>query len=167
LIVKESTMSRAFTREIDDAPPPPPAGRPISSALNLVTPRGALLITAALAEAAARISQAPDRDTLAVLRRDQRYWSSRHASMQIVKPAPASDGFGFGMRIVIRRRGQVTEFTSVGEDEADPAAGRIAWTAPLARALEGALAGDMIDFEAGGQTEVLHVISVHTDEAAS
>jgi transcription elongation GreA/GreB family factor len=33
----------------------------------------------------------------------------------------------------------------VGEDEADPAAGRVSWASPLARALMGAAVGDVVE----------------------
>jgi transcription elongation GreA/GreB family factor len=53
----------------------------------------------------------------------------------------------------------------VGEDEADPAHGRIAWTAPLARALDGAVRGDVVELEAGGRIEEVRVLAVHSGEA--
>jgi hypothetical protein len=40
---KENTMSRAFVREADEIRPPPMLERPVSTAPNLVTPRGARL----------------------------------------------------------------------------------------------------------------------------
>jgi transcription elongation GreA/GreB family factor len=46
----------------------------------------------------------------------------------------------------------------VGDDEADPAQGRIAFTAPLARAMTGAGAGDLADF--GGRADSIEVIAV-------
>ena len=38
----------------------------------------------------------------------------------------------------------------VGVDEADPAAGRVAFVSPIARALIGARVGDEVSFGAGG-----------------
>jgi transcription elongation GreA/GreB family factor len=46
----------------------------------------------------------------------------------------------------------------VGDDEADPAAGRIAFSAPLARALIGSGAGDRVDF--AGRAEALEVVDI-------
>lgn len=44
----------------------------------------------------------------------------------------------------------------VGDDEADPAAGLVAFSAPLARALMGAMAGEAVPF-AGGEVVVLAI----------
>ena len=44
----------------------------------------------------------------------------------------------------------------VGEDEADPAAGRIAWTAPVAQALLGAEAGEIRELP-NGEGEILAI----------
>lgn len=44
------------------------------------------------------------------------------------------------------RDGQASALDLVGHDESEPAAHRIAFTAPLARALIGAEVGDEVDF---------------------
>lgn len=151
-------MSRAFVREIDDAPEPPMPERPISDAPNLVTPRGAAQIDATLDAIAAQLA-AGEGDTEA-LQRDQRYWSARSASMQIVSPQADPESVAFGTRVVIKRRGKTVTLTIVGEDEAEPAQGLIAWTSPLARALDGASAGEVIDLETGQREETITVVSV-------
>jgi transcription elongation GreA/GreB family factor len=46
----------------------------------------------------------------------------------------------------------------VGDDEADPANGSISFTAPLARALIGAEAGDVVEF--AGDDEALEVLDI-------
>ncbi|MEO8927360.1 MAG: GreA/GreB family elongation factor [Caulobacteraceae bacterium] len=153
-------MSRAFVKEMDDAPPAPPLERPVSAATNLVTPRGARLIEATLASLEEALAAAPGEEALAVLRRDQRYWVARHASLRIVPPDPAPRAVAFGARATIRRGGSQSQIAIVGEDEADPPAGLIAWTAPLARALDGAEAGDVVEFEAGGRVEEIEVVAV-------
>jgi transcription elongation GreA/GreB family factor len=153
-------MSRAFVKEMEDAPPPPPLERPVSAAPNLVTPRGAALIEAQIAGLEGQLAAGPSEEAAAPLRRDLRYWVIRHASMKIVEPEPAPIVAAFGVRCTIRRGGQVSEVTIVGEDEADPPAGLIAWTAPLARALDGAAPGEVADFEAGGKVEEIEVVSV-------
>jgi transcription elongation factor GreB len=40
-------------------------------------------------------------------------------------------------------------FMIVGEDESDPNTGLIAWTAPLARALDGSRVGEEVDLKVG------------------
>ena len=49
-------------------------------------------------------------------------------------------------------------FRRESDDEADPASGLIAWSAPLALAMMGAEAGDTADF--GGRAEAIEVLSV-------
>ena len=151
-------MSRAFVKEIDDAPEAPIAERPVSSAPNLVTARGMRLIEAKVGalEAALRMPGAQADD----LRRDLRYWQLRRATAQIVVPEEHPRAIGIGTAATIRRGVLVSEVMIVGEDEADPGRGMIAWTAPLARALEGAERGDVIELEAGGRIEEIHVVAV-------
>jgi transcription elongation GreA/GreB family factor len=51
----------------------------------------------------------------------------------------------------------------VGEDEAAPKAGLISWTAPLARALEGAKVGEEVDLRLG-QGETVTVLTISSIE---
>ena len=56
--------------------------------------------------------------------------------------------FGATVTIVLRQAGDLPEngeraLSLVGDDEADAGAGRIGWSAPLARALRGAAVGDI------------------------
>jgi transcription elongation GreA/GreB family factor len=54
--------------------------------------------------------------------------------------------------------GQARIIDVVGHDESEPAAGRIAFTAPLARALLEAEIGDEVDF--AGSTQPLLITSI-------
>ena len=72
-------MSRAFVKEDNDAPLPPPLERLVSSAPNLVTPRGAQLIEDEVARLEAALAAAPEAEEETALRRDLRYWIARHA----------------------------------------------------------------------------------------
>ncbi len=157
-------MSRAFVKEDDDAPPPPLPERRVSTAPNRVTPRGAQQIRENISSLERQLAEAPEEEVAAVLHRDLRYWLARHASMQIVPPPPAPRAVGFGTRVTIRRGGVTSAITIVGEDESDPSAGLIAWTAPLARALEGAEAGEIVELEAGGRQEPITVLAVAPGE---
>ena len=152
-------MSRAFVREVDDAPEPPPRERTGSGAPNLVTPRGMRLIDETIAALEAAVARA-DADEAARLRRDLRYWAGRRASAHVVPYEPRPRFAGFGTRVTIRRGILMSDLWIVGEDEADPSRGRIAWTAPLARALEGAEKGDVVELDAGGRVEEIRVLAV-------
>ena len=156
-------MSRAFVREIDDAPEPPPLERAVSGGPNPVTPRGARMIDANVAALEAALAFARGEEE-ARLRRDLRYWRARRASARVMTPDPHPSEAGFGTRVTIRRGILMSDLLIVGEDEADPAKGRIAWTAPLARALEGAERGDIVELEAGGRIEEVRVFAVGPGE---
>lgn len=54
---------------------------------------------------------------------------------------------------------QVT-YQIVGSEEADPKAGRISYTSPLARAIIGKMEGDFVDFEAPGGLREYDIIKV-------
>jgi transcription elongation GreA/GreB family factor len=155
-------MSRAFVKEDDAAPEPPRAERSISAAPNRVTVRGARQIRERVRELKEALGENPSEEAAASLRRDLRYWQSRQASMQLVAPAAAPDIVGFGCRVTMRRGSNTNDstITIVGEDEADPAAGFIAWTAPLARALEGAEVNDSVELDAGGRRESITVLAI-------
>lgn len=156
-------MSRAFVKEVDDAPEPPPLERTPSGAPNLVTPRGARLIDETVAALEAALADATGEEE-ARLRRDLRYWTLRRSTAQLVEPDPQPSEAGFGTRVTIRRGILVSDVLIVGEDEAEPAKGRIAWTAPLARAVEGAERGDVVELEAGGRIEEVRVLAVARGE---
>jgi hypothetical protein len=82
-------MRRAFVKEDADAPPAPPLERPVSAALNFVTPRGAGLIDAAIGRLEAEVAAATDADAAERLRRDLRYWTTRRATARLVEPEAA------------------------------------------------------------------------------
>lgn len=135
-------MSKAFVSET--APSAAPPERMVEEGPNPVTPDGMAQIDAHIVriETALRIeTNILLRETLA---RDLRYWTVRKASAEIV--APASDGvIGFGAAVTIRRKGRIQTFRIVGVDEADPGKGLISFRAPLAQAVLGARAGDIIE----------------------
>ena len=140
-------MSRAFVKEDDQAGAAPLPDRPISPQRNLVTRRGLQLIERKVAQHQAdlaRASAAADREAIARASRELRYWRARLDSAELVEPDPQIGRLVFGTMVTVRREdGSEASFRIVGEDEADPAAGRIAWTAPVARALLGGEPGDL------------------------
>ena len=135
-------MSVAFRRESDDEHKEPRFELPIPPGPNLVTARGLSRTAARVAEleAAARTGEAE-----AERLRDLRYWRIRLATAQIVPPPDAGE-IAFGARVRFRQNGVDKVVELVGDDEADPASGRIAFSAPLARAMIGAEPGEAIDF---------------------
>jgi transcription elongation GreA/GreB family factor len=130
-------MSVAFRRESDEEHKEPVFELPIPPGPNLVTARGLAQIEARVAA----LEAAPDETTA----RDLRYWRQRLATARLT-PAADGDEIGFGSTVRFRLGGETREITIVGDDEADPAEGLIAYSAPLARALIGAGEGDRVAF---------------------
>ncbi len=158
-------MSVAFTREEDyEAQAADLPDRPISTHPNLVTASGLAAIEQALdaarqAYAAAQMEGgvSADRTAMARATRELRYWSARRASAQLTEPAPQAGRVQFGGTLEIERDdGRRQTFRIVGEDEADPAAGRLSYVSPLARAVLGKSAGEAASL-AGGEVEIIAV----------
>jgi transcription elongation GreA/GreB family factor len=150
-------VSVAFRRESDEEHKEPRFELPIPPGSNLVTPRGLEHIRARLAETERKVAEADGETAVAEAKRDLRYWQTRHATAELAPPA-AGDEAAFGTRVTFRLNGAERSVAIVGDDEADPAAGYLSFSAPLARALIGACAGDLVDF--GGKAEAIEVVTV-------
>lgn len=151
-------MSVAFRRESDDEHLEPKFELPIPPGPNRVTARGLALIRARIAALEAAIAGVgADEAALTAHRRDLRYWQTREITAELM-PVPDGATVAFGTEVVFTLGGRERRLAIVGDDEADPAAGRIAWTAPLARALMGAEADEVLPF--GGQDEAITVLAI-------
>jgi transcription elongation GreA/GreB family factor len=159
-------MSVAFTKEdsAETASETQLPDRPISAALNLVTPAGRAALGQQLAEARAAHDAAQKLEDINERRRqgaaplrDLRYFAERVRTAQIVPHAPATDRVGFGSKVTFRRDdGRVQAYRIVGEDEADPKAGSISYVSPLAIELMGKQVGDFITV-AGQEAEIVSI----------
>jgi transcription elongation GreA/GreB family factor len=94
-----------------------------------------------------------------VLKRELRYWNTRRTTARIAPP-PEEGVVGIGSRVRIRMNGKARLIDLVGHDEADPAADRLSFAAPLAHALIGAEEGEKVDF--GGKPEAIEIVAVET-----
>lgn len=153
-------MSRAFVSEVAaEASAAVLPERPVSAAPNLVTPHGLELIDAQITRLQRLLDgSVPDDPQRAAAARDLRYWRSRRASAQVVAPVSAEPTeAAFGTRVRIRRGDVVSAYRIVGEDEADPPAGLLSWTSPLARSLMGAEIGDVVE---GGDRPPVTVVAI-------
>ena len=150
-------MSVAFRRDSDEEHLEPKFELPSPPGPNLVTPRGAELTRAKVAEVEAALAAATEEEDRTRLQRELRYWNTRAATAELA-PAPAEDEVGIGSVVTIRLNGQTKALTIVGHDEADPSQDRIAYAAPLARALMGAMAGEMVAF--GGKADAVEILDV-------
>ncbi|MGF7007444.1 GreA/GreB family elongation factor [Aminobacter sp. BE322] len=135
-------MSRAFTREDDSENQIADIGeRPVSAHRNLVTERGLAQIETELGglrEELAKAEAAADRERIATVSRDLRYWQARRENAEVSVPEPDSSVVRFGMKVTIEDDdGKRHAWRIVGEDEANAAKGSISHVSPMALALFG------------------------------
>lgn len=149
-------MSVAFRRESDEEHKEPRFELPIPAGPNLVTARGRALIDARVTELEAAIPAEADDETRETLRRDLRYWHTRQTTAELA-PVPGDDMVAIGSRVRFRLNGRERQLDIVGADEADPAADRVAFQAPLVAAMLGAEPGERVDFN--GKAEAIEVIA--------
>ena len=147
-------MSRAFVKEDDantsgeELPERPQSPHP-----NYVTPTGLAQLQAQLAELQAQRQEQmahPEgilaEEHLKPLERDIRYFQERIERAIVIDLATQPrDKVAFGAVVTtVDDDDEKRKFAIVGEDEADPAAGKISWVSPLAAALVGASVGDTV-----------------------
>lgn len=153
-------MSSAFLKnETADAPVVIPARAPLPPGVaNYVTPRGLTLLRAELAELeterAHRQTNAPDETErtrqLALLNGRISKLNERIGSAKVVDPhtqPPNEVRFGATVTLCTRpEKGKALErrLAIVGVDEADASHNRVAFTAPIARAMQGKRVGDLV-----------------------
>jgi transcription elongation GreA/GreB family factor len=150
-------MSVAFRRESDEDHKEPRFELPIPPGPNLVTAAGLRQAEARVSELKDAVAAETEEVRLAELQRDLRYWLTRLATAEIAPPPPDGEA-AIGSRVHFRLGGEERVIDIVGHDEADPAANKIAFSAPLARAMIGAGAGDFSDF--AGKEDAIEVVSV-------
>ncbi len=151
-------MSVAFRRESDEDHKEPRFELPMPTGPNLVTARGRALIDAKVEELEAALGAMAQGETDArtAIERDLRYWHTRQTTARIA-PVPDAETVAIGSRVRFRLNGRVRAIDIVGHDEADPAADRIAYQAPLAAAMIGAEAGEQVAFN--GKAEAIEILS--------
>lgn len=148
-------MSVAFRRENDDEHLEPKFEIPIAPGPNLVTARGLRLIKARMTELDAKIAATDEEDALKSLKRDHRYWGTRLSTAEVV-PVPDMQEVAIGSRVTFTLDGKRRRIDITGGDEADAAQDRIAFSAPLARALIGLAPGETADF--AGRVDAIEVL---------
>jgi transcription elongation GreA/GreB family factor len=150
-------MSVAFRRESDEEHREPKFELPIPPGPNLVTARGLALMGERIAALEAGLAACGDEAARTALQRDLRYWQARQVTAELAPP-PAGDKVEFGTQVTLTLNGRRRTFRIVGDDEADPAAGLLSFTAPLSRAMLGAEPGDVLAFgEVADAIEILEV----------
>jgi len=169
-------VSRAFTKEDDVGVellvvprPPLPTGTP-----NYVTPRGLRQLQTervALEQERAKLeaSEAADRTVrLSALNQRVSELQARLASAELIDPdAQPRDCVRFGATVRVRHEsGTEAQYRIVGADEADASASRLAFFAPIARALLGKRVGETALLQTPRSSEELEVLEIGfgTDE---
>ena len=161
-------MSRAFVNEDNAAAQADqPVERQVSAQPNYVTPAGLILLQEKVAELqslhgeqSAKGDQA-DKQLLANLERDLRYFHQRLQSAQVVSLATSTAKVQIGSWVTYadqhdtERRVQL-----VGEDQAVAANGLINWGSPLGRALLGAQLGDEVLWQRPAGDQLIEIIRI-------
>jgi len=156
-------MSVAFRRESDEEHLEPRFELPIPPGPNLVTARGLKQIQTRHDMVEASLAGQLSEDERKTVLREARYWRQRLASAQLA-PRPDGNRVAIGTRVSFAQDGGARTVDVVGHDESEPAAGRIAFTAPLARALLDAQVGDEIEF--AGSNKLLIIASIQISAGA-
>jgi transcription elongation factor GreB len=149
-------MSKAFTRESDDAPERPLAPRPAPSlppgTRNYITPDGAERLRAELAALERAGSSGP---RLLQLQR------ALQTAEILPPPSPPHDEVRFGAAVTVRdSTGFEEQFRLVGIDETDPAQDWISWICPLARGLLNARLGQRVRLQLPAGPRELEIIAI-------
>ena len=162
-------MSRAFVKESDNEAGDDQPELPISPHPNYVTQAGLAGLEArrhALEEQRdglkADEGDLGNQSHLAQVERELRYVEARLNSAILVDPAKqAQDEVAFGAIVTLEEEeGGRREIAIVGEDEADPAAGKVPWPSPLARALTGSQVGDLVTWSRPAGDLELEVVAI-------
>jgi transcription elongation factor GreB len=169
-------MSRAFAKEGDVEGPlvvPPRAPLPPGAA-NYVTARGLALLRAELAELEAeRAGVDADHSDEAERTRRLTYLagrigdlSARIASAKLIDPRnQPQEEARFGATVALRTAaGEERRFTIVGVDEATTDPARVAFTAPIARAVLGKRVGEAVTLRTPRGEEALEVTAITYDD---
>jgi transcription elongation GreA/GreB family factor len=150
-------MSVAFRRESDDEHLEPKFEIPIPPGPNLVTARGLALIASRVGDLEGKLAAAEDEAAIATLKRDLRYWQTRQITAELA-PVPAGDTVELGVRASVQLNGTPRTFEIVGDDQADPAAGLISFSSPLARAMLGSEVGEVLPFN--GAADAIEIVGI-------
>ncbi len=150
----EDSMSSAFSKEPDGNEIVEDFGdRPVSPHRNLVTPEGLAFIDSEIERLRvdmAKAEAAQDRAGIAHASRDLRYWSARRANAELITEIVDHHEVRFGHKVSLTwDDGRKQTYRIVGEDEADPSKGTIAYVAPLAAAMLGKSLGDEVSIGHG------------------
>ena len=166
-------MSKAFTRESDDAPEPRPLPRLVSAlppgTKNYLTPDGARRLQQELDDLSQKrstiVALPADSDAryhLPAL--DQRIFQlqqSLQTAFLAPAPAPPWEQVRFGATVTVRDAdGVETRYRIVGVDETDLDRDWVSWLSPIARALLNARSGQRVRLKLPAGEEQLEIVGI-------
>jgi transcription elongation GreA/GreB family factor len=157
-------MSSAFTKDPDDGGAlPEPGERHVSTHRNLVTKNGLTMIDTEIAVLRDEMKKAEsdaNREKIALVARDLRYWTARRETAEVSIPDDDSTTIRFGMTVTLRDdHDKEHVWKIVGEDEADAKHGTISHVSPMALALFGKTVGEVASVN-GREWEIVSVDAV-------
>lgn len=166
-------MSRAFVKEDDSGKAEPQVDLPMSEYPNFVTPAGLRMLrdkVRAFEEERARLkeheAELAAQSHLPRVEQELRYWEERLRTAILVDPAKQPrDKVAFGAVVTVADEdGKERDYAIVGEDEAEPQNGKVSYVSPLARALDGAVVGDLITWKRPAGDQELEVMAIKYEE---
>lgn len=156
-------MSVAFRRESDEEHLEPSFELPLPLGPNWVTARGLRLTRERVDALEAALTGEMSEEDAKKLKRELRYWRTRLATAEL-RPVPDGGMVAFGTCVTYRQNGAEKTVTIVGDDEADPNAGLISFSSPLARAMMDAEAGEQVEFgPRGSMLDIIAISAVQQD----
>ncbi|SDI50085.1 GreA/GreB family elongation factor [Pseudomonas abietaniphila] len=164
-------MSRAFVNEDNAAAQASqPVERQVSEQPNYVTARGLAqlqddvsLLQAQHSDESARGENA-DKQRLADIERDLRYFNQRLQSAQVVTPAVSTDKVQIGSWVTFAdEQDNQQRVQLVGEDQADATSQLINWASPLGKALLGGEVGDEVSWKRPVGDQVIEIVQIEGD----
>lgn len=162
-------MSRGFVKEEDqeELPVIPPRAALPPGETNYVTPKGyqALLDEKEALESDRRLvptdNETEHRHAVTVIDGKLALLNERITSARVLRPGEVpQDEVRFGAMVEFLNGTEKQRFQIVGVDEADVKQQKIAFTAPIARALMGKKRGDVVTFRMRGKAQKMKVLDI-------
>ncbi len=162
-------MSRGFVKEEDqeEAPMIPPRAALPDGAINYVTPNGlkelkdeeeGLLVERANLD---NENETEKRRAQAVIDGKLKLLRERIGTARLLDPNNQPEGeVRFGALVELEQNGNSQKFQIVGVDEANVKKQKIAFVAPISKAVTGKKVGDKIDFKLGGEIRKLKILKI-------
>ncbi|WP_339649966.1 GreA/GreB family elongation factor [uncultured Salegentibacter sp.] len=162
-------MSRGFVKEDDqeEAPIIPPRAALPAGETNYVTPNGLKELKEEEEKLTAeranldKENETERRRAQAVIDGNLKLLRERISTARVLDPKEQpEDEVRFGALIELKQNGNIQKFQIVGVDEADVKKQKIAFVAPIAKAVTGKKVGDKIDFKLGEETRKLEILKI-------